>query len=323
VQRINKALETHGRTAATFIGCLDIAGFEIFELNSFEQLCINLTNEKLQQFFNHHMFVLEQEEYAREGIEWKFVDFGLDLQPTIDLIEKPLGIMSILDEECLFPKATDQTFIEKLHSQHDGKSAKYSKLKLHPNMFCISHYAGMVEYDTANWLEKNKDPINDNVASLFAKATNGLLAHLFADSVMEEEGKETAISVVRKGKANMFITVSQRHRQQLASLIDTLYKTHPHFVRCIIPNEQKKPNVIEAPLVLDQLRCNGVLEGIRIVRMGFPSRVPFAEFRQRYEILATGVIPKGFMDSKVAAEKLITALQVRSRGRWRPRTRVR
>jgi hypothetical protein len=123
-----------------------------------------------------------------------------------------MGIMSILDEECLFPKATDQTFVEKLHAQHSGKNPKYGKLKLHPQMFCITHYAGTVDYDTTNWLDKNKDPINDNVASLFSKATNVLLAKLFEDSVMEEEGKESTTVSVRKGKANTFITVAQRHR---------------------------------------------------------------------------------------------------------------
>ena len=305
VSRINSTLETHGRVS-TFIGCLDIAGFEIFDHNSFEQLCINLTNEKLQQFFNNHMFVLEQEEYIREGIEWKFVDFGLDLQPTIDLIEKPLGILSILDEECLFPKASDKSFIEKLHAQQDGKHEKYHKIRLNPDMFLLDHYAGSVPYETANWLDKNKDPINDNVASLLSKSTNPLIANLFEDAVSEEDGSVKA----RAGKASTFITVAQRHRQQLNALMTTLRATVPHFVRCIIPNEQKKAGIIDAPLVLDQLRCNGVLEGIRIVRMGFPSRLPFAEFKQRYEILAVGVIPKGFMDGKVAAVKLLESLAI-------------
>ena len=243
--------------------------------------------------------------YFSQGIEWKMIDFGLDLQPTIDLIEKPMGIMSILDEECLFPKATDQSFIEKLHAQHDGKSSQYSKLKLNPQMFVVTHYAGKVEYDTVAWLDKNKDPINDSVALLFRKSSNELVAKLFEDAIDPEEDK------VGRGKANNFITVSQRHKQQLKNLLDTLYQTHPHFVRCIIPNEVKKPGIIDAPLVLDQLRCNGVLEGIRIVRMGFPQRIPFAEFKQRYEILATGAIPKGFMDSKVASEKLVNALSIK------------
>merc|ERR1719449_233455 len=120
IKKLNVVLEADRE--ANFIGVLDIAGFEIFELNSFEQLCINYTNEKLQQFFNHHMFILEQEEYQREGIDWEFIDFGMDLQAAIDLIEKPMGLLSILEEECMFPKASDKTFIDKLNAAHLGKS---------------------------------------------------------------------------------------------------------------------------------------------------------------------------------------------------------
>eukprot|EP00732_Lithocolla_globosa_P001103 Lithocolla_globosa_v1_NODE_497_length_3887_cov_213.445459.p1 type:complete len:1220 gc:universal NODE_497_length_3887_cov_213.445459:3837-178(-) len=304
VAKINSALEVTV-AAQTFIGCLDIAGFEIFEQNSFEQLCINLTNEKLQQFFNHHMFILEQEEYLREGVEWKFIDFGLDLQPTIDLIEKQMGIMSILDEECLFPKATDKSFCEKLHATHAEKNDKFGVIRMHPEMFTLTHYAGTVEYGTADWLEKNKDPINDNVAVQLSKSRHPLVCELFNDVVAPEDQGHG------RKKGSQFITVSQRHRQQLTSLMTTLKNTTPHFVRCIIPNEQKKPGIIDPPLVLDQLRCNGVLEGIRIVRMGYPNRIPFAEFKQRYEILAIGVLTKGFMDGRIASQKLVEALKIK------------
>jgi len=166
----------------TFIGVLDIAGFEIFEVNSFEQLCINYTNEKLQQFFNHHMFILEQEEYRREGIQWEFIDFGLDLQPTIDLIEKtsPIGILSCLDEECVMPKATDKTFIDKLNGLWKGKSNKYDVPRFNEG-FILYHYAGNVEYSVAGWLDKNKDPLNENVTRLFANSSNSFIANLFSD----------------------------------------------------------------------------------------------------------------------------------------------
>ena len=144
VHRINRSLDRTKRQGASFIGILDIAGFEIFELNSFEQLCINYTNEKLQQLFNHTMFVLEQEEYQREGIEWKFIDFGLDLQPTIDLIEKPMGILALLDEECWFPKATDKTFVDKLITSHNSHP-KFVQTDFRANAdFSIKHYAGKV-----------------------------------------------------------------------------------------------------------------------------------------------------------------------------------
>ncbi|XP_014817567.1 PREDICTED: myosin-7-like, partial [Calidris pugnax] len=160
-------------------------GTEGWLFNSFEQLCINFTNEKLQQFFNHHMFVLEQEEYKKEGIEWEFIDFGMDLQACIDLIEKPMGIMSILEEECMFPKATDMTFKAKLFDNHLGKSANFGKprnIKGKPEAhFALVHYAGTVDYNILGWLQKNKDPLNETVVGLYQKSALKLLANLFAN----------------------------------------------------------------------------------------------------------------------------------------------
>jgi len=183
VQKINQQLAVEN--AASFIGVLGISGFEIFKVNSFEQLCINYTNEKLQQFFNHHMFTLEQEEYMKERIEWTFIDFGLDLQPTIDLIEKkPMGILALLDEESLFPKATDQTFVNKLHSQFDTKNhPKYQKPRFSKTAFGISHYAGEVEYETLFWLDKNKDPLQDDLQTCFKKSGNPLISFLFTENI--------------------------------------------------------------------------------------------------------------------------------------------
>ncbi|XP_026689230.1 myosin heavy chain, muscle-like isoform X7 [Diaphorina citri] len=185
VKKCNETLDTKQKRQH-FIGVLDIAGFEIFDFNGFEQLCINFTNEKLQQFFNHHMFVLEQEEYEREGIPWTFIDFGMDLQSTIDLIEKPMGILSILEEESMFPKATDQTFVDKLMAQHLGKSPPFQKPKppkpgCQAGHFAIAHYAGTVSYNITGWLEKNKDPLNDTVVDQFKKGSNKLLVEIFAD----------------------------------------------------------------------------------------------------------------------------------------------
>ncbi|KAJ5381657.1 Myosin type-2 heavy chain 2 [Penicillium cataractarum] len=305
VTRINNQL---GRSVADdnyFIGVLDIAGFEIFENNSFEQLCINYTNEKLQQFFNHHMFVLEQEEYAREQIEWQFIDFGKDLQPTIDLIEltNPIGIFSCLDEDCVMPKATDKSFTEKLHSLWDRKTPKYRASRLNQG-FVLTHYAAEVEYTTHDWLEKNKDPMNDNITRLLAGSDDQHVANLFADCADPEEGGDYPRSRVKKG---LFRTVAQRHKEQLSSLMTQLHSTHPHFVRCILPNHKKRPKMLHAPLVLDQLRCNGVLEGIRIARTGFPNRLPFAEFRQRYEVLCQNM-PKGYLEGQSAARIMLEKL---------------
>ncbi|KAJ3371657.1 hypothetical protein GGF31_002636 [Allomyces arbusculus] len=317
VDRINAALDQPTAARSKFIGVLDIAGFEIFDVNSFEQLCINYTNERLQQFFNHHMFILEQEEYRKEGIEWKFIDFGLDLQPTIDLIEKanPIGILSCLDEECVMPKATDKTFTDKLHTLWKGKSAKYETPRFQEG-FIIHHYAGKVEYKTSGWLDKNKDPLNENVTRLIANSSDKYLASLFADYLGDGEsgtGLATNGAGAVAGKAMMvkkgaFRTVAQKHKEQLVSLMATLYDTTPHFVRCIIPNEEKRPGKLHVPLVLDQLRCNGVLEGIRICRAGFPNRLVFAEFRQRYEIICPGLIPRGFMDGRKATQTILEHL---------------
>ena len=306
VTRINRQLDRTGMGIddSHFIGVLDIAGFEIFEENSFEQLCINYTNEKLQQFFNHHMFVLEQEEYAREQIEWKFIDFGRDLQPTIDLIElsNPIGIFSCLDEDCVMPKATDKTFTEKLNSLWDKKSTKYRPSRPGPrDGFILTHYAADVEYSTDGWLEKNKDPLNDNVTRLLAASSDPHIANLFADCADTEDETHAFRSRVKKG---LFRTVAQRHKEQLSQLMSQLHDTHPHFVRCILPNHKKRPKQFNGLLVLDQLRCNGVLEGIRIARTGFPNRLSFAEFRHRYEVLCQDM-PRGFLDGQAAASIML------------------
>ncbi|XP_064179509.1 myosin-10-like [Anguilla rostrata] len=320
VHRINKALDRTKRQGASFIGILDIAGFEIFQLNSFEQLCINYTNEKLQQLFNHTMFILEQEEYQREGIEWSFIDFGLDLQPCIDLIERPAnppGVLALLDEECWFPKATDKTFVEKL-VQEQGTHPKFQKPRQLKDKadFCIIHYAGRVDYKADEWLMKNMDPLNDNVATLLHQSTDKFVAELWKDvdrivGLDQVAGmNETAFGATYKTKKGMFRTVGQLYKESLTKLMATLRNTNPNFVRCIIPNHEKRAGKLDPHLVLDQLRCNGVLEGIRICRQGFPNRIVFQEFRQRYEILTPNAIPKGFMDGKQACERMIRALEL-------------
>ncbi|EHH20189.1 hypothetical protein EGK_02993 [Macaca mulatta] len=322
VLRINKALDKTKRQGASFIGILDIAGFEIFDLNSFEQLCINYTNEKLQQLFNHTMFILEQEEYQREGIELNFIDFGLDLQPCIDLIEKPAGppgILALLDEECWFPKATDKSFVEKV-MQEQGTHPKFQKPKQLKDKadFCIIHYAGKVDYKADEWLMKNMDPLNDNIATLLHQSSDKFVSELWKDvdriiGLDQVAGmSETALPGAFKTRKGMFRTVGQLYKEQLAKLMATLRNTNPNFVRCIIPNHEKKAGKLDPHLVLDQLRCNGVLEGIRICRQGFPNRVVFQEFRQRYEILTPNSIPKGFMDGKQACVLMIKALELDS-----------
>ncbi|MBN3271147.1 MYH7 protein, partial [Polyodon spathula] len=224
VVRINQTLETR-QARQYFIGVLDIAGFEIFDFNSFEQLCINFTNEKLQQFFNHHMFVLEQEEYKKEGIEWVFIDFGMDLQACIDLIEKPMGIMSILEEECMFPKASDMTFKAKLYDNHLGKSANFQKprnVKGKPEAhFALGHYAGIVDYNIINWLMKNKDPLNETVVGLYQKSSLKLLASLFANYAGAESGKK---------RQRLIITIAHLSHKMVENTFPNREVTlfHPH-----------------------------------------------------------------------------------------------
>ncbi|XP_062258504.1 myosin heavy chain, fast skeletal muscle-like [Platichthys flesus] len=312
VVRINEMLDTK-QSRSSFIGVLDIAGFEIFDYNSLEQLCINFTNEKLQQFFNHHMFVLEQEEYKKEGIEWEFIDFGMDLASCIELIEKPMGIFSILEEECMFPKASDMTFKNKLYDQHLGKNKSFEKPKPAKGKaeahFSLVHYAGTVDYNITGWLEKNKDPLNDSVVQLYQKSSVKLLAHLYASHAgtdAESSGKKGG-----KKKGGSFQTVSALFRENLGKLMTNLRSTHPHFVRCLIPNESKTPGLMQNFLVIHQLRCNGVLEGIRICRKGFPSRIQYGDFKQRYKVLNASVIPEGqFIDNKKASEKLLGSIDV-------------
>merc|ERR1711962_530175 len=198
VKICNETLST-GLKRASFIGVLDIAGFEIFEFNTFEQICINFCNEKLQQFFNHHMFVLEQEEYVREGIEWEMVDFGMDLEATIQCMEKPMGLMAILEEETMFPKATDKSFEDKLKENLLGKTTAF--LKKQPGSkdknahFALAHYAGIVNYNITDWLTKNKDQCNDTVVDQLKKCDNQLVVYLFRDHPGQPE------EVVKEKKA--------------------------------------------------------------------------------------------------------------------------
>ncbi|XP_074106344.1 myosin heavy chain isoform X9 [Cotesia typhae] len=313
VKKCNETLDTKQKRQH-FIGVLDIAGFEIFDFNSFEQLCINFTNEKLQQFFNHHMFVLEQEEYTREGIEWAFIDFGMDLLACIELIEKPMGILSILEEESMFPKATDKTFEEKLNNNHLGKSGNFLKPKppkpgQQAAHFAIGHYAGNVPYNITGWLEKNKDPLNDTVVDQFKKSSNKLLIEIFADHPGQsgDGGKDAKGGRGKKGGG--FSTVSSSYKEQLNNLMTTLRATQPHFVRCIIPNEMKQAGVIDSHLVMHQLTCNGVLEGIRICRKGFPNRMMYPDFKLRYKILCAKAVKNG-MDPKKATELILDTIEL-------------
>merc|ERR1711997_1186326 len=282
--KCNDTLIDKSMKKANFCAVLDIAGFEMFDYNGFEQISINFVNEKLQQFFNNHMFVVEQEEYISEGIDWAMVDFGMDLAACIIMFEKPLGIWSILEEESLFPKATDKSFEDKLKAQHLGKSPSMAKpqSKTDKNAhFAIIHYAGIVSYNVTGWLDKNKDPVNDTVADILKNGSNKLMVHLWEDHPGQplEAPKEEK----KKKKKGGGKTVASVYLVQLAELMSTLHATEPHFIRCIVPNTHKKPLETETPLIMHQLTCNGVLEGIRICMRGFPNRMLYPDHKSRYQ----------------------------------------
>ena len=274
-----------------------------------------------------------RDRYAREQIDWDYVNFGLDLQPTIDLIESasPVGILACLDEECIMPKASDQTFTDKIASiwgssrtgvPHDeaGAASAAERGVAHGSTkfvasrqaqrFMVRHYAAHVEYSTDLWLDKNRDPLNESTTRLLADAEQPFVAALFGDAAAR--AVEDAGARKRGGRRGAFRTVGQRHREQLASLMAQLDATQPHFVRCIVPNAEKRPGRLDAPMVLDQLRCNGVLEGIRIARLGYPNRLLFTEFRSRYELLvddAAGArAAAGTGDARAACAQIAAAV---------------
>merc|ERR1712226_991158 len=308
--KCNDTLIDKSMKKANFCAVLDIAGFEIFEYNGYEQISINFVNEKLQQFFNHHMFVVEQEEYVAEGIDWAMVDFGMDLAACIIMFEKPMGIWAILEEESLFPKATDKSFEDKLKAQHLGKSPPMAKpqSKTDKNAhFAVIHYAGTVSYNVTAWLEKNKDPVNDTVVDVLKQGSNALLLHLWRDHPgqsnppEEEKGK-------KKKKGSGPKTVTSVYLVQLGELMTILHSTEPHFIRCLVPNTHKQPGMVEPPLIMQQLTCNGVLEGIRICMRGFPNRMLYPDFKSRYAILGAAEIASS-SDNKVAVYALLDKVE--------------
>merc|ERR1712012_1541942 len=234
--KCNDTLIDKSMKKANFCAVLDIAGFEMFDYNGFEQISINFVNEKLQQFFNNHMFVVEQELYQAEGLDVAMVDFGMDLAACIIMFEKPMGIWAILEEESNFPKATDKSFEDKIKAQHMGKSAPMAKAKssTDPNAhFAIIHYAGTVSYNVTGWLEKNKDPVNDTVVDVLKRSSCELMKTIWADHPGQSAPPETEKKKKKKGGGK---TVSSVYLVQLADLMNTLNITEPHFIRCIVPN---------------------------------------------------------------------------------------
>eukprot|EP01133_Synstelium_polycarpum_P014767 gene14767-17449_t len=282
----------------TFIGVLDIFGFENFTKNSFEQFCINFANEKLQQHFNQHIFKLEQEEYEKEKINWSKITYN-DNQECLDLIEKrPLGILSLLDEECRFPQASDLTYLEKLHANHE-KHKYYEKPKLSKTTFTVRHYAGDVSYNTQGFLDKNKDTLSDDLLGCMQTCRNKFIVEIFRDESAEAAGGEDGTKTIKRKT-----TAGSQFKIQLQALVATLSATAPHYVRCVKPNSVKEPHTFDDELVQAQLRYAGMMETIRIRKTGFPIRHTHKEFRERYLLLepSSRVNPA---DDKDTARRLV------------------
>ncbi|KFK31068.1 hypothetical protein AALP_AA6G064300 [Arabis alpina] len=278
------------------IGVLDIYGFESFKTNSFEQFCINLTNEKLQQHFNQHVFKMEQEEYTKEEIDWSYIEF-IDNQDVLDLIEKkPGGIIALIDEACMFPRSTHDTLAQKLYQTFNSHK-RFTKPKLARTDFTICHYAGDVTYQTELFLDKNKDYVVGEHQSLMNSSNCSFVSSLFPKSREESS------------KSSKFSSIGSQFKQQLQSLLETLNTTEPHYIRCVKPNNVLKPEIFENVNVLHQLRCGGVMEAIRISCAGYPTRKSFNEFLTRFKILAPEATDRSF-DEVDACKKLIAKVDL-------------
>ncbi|XP_066565263.1 unconventional myosin-VIIa [Amia ocellicauda] len=311
VDKINNAIykppSVDPKSIRRSIGLLDIFGFENFNKNSFEQLCINFANEQLQQFFVRHVFKLEQQEYAQENILWQHIEFN-DNQATLDILaSKPLNVIALIEEESHFPKATDKTMLSKINSVH-GQSKIYLPPKSsHDMQFGIKHFAGVVYYDAKGFLEKNRDALSSDIIQLVQSSTNKLLKKIFeADLGSQTINVNPRMIITPKNSLKAMDnrkrvpTLSGQFRQSLDSLMKTLTVCQPYFIRCLKPNDFKKPMLFDRDLCMRQLRYSGMMETIRIRKSGFPIRYTFDEFLDRYRVLLRTIV----CDPKLeAAEK--------------------
>ncbi|XP_010769553.1 myosin VIb [Notothenia coriiceps] len=283
VKRVNECFPF--KTSSNFIGVLDIAGFEYFEHNSFEQFCINYCNEKLQQFFNERILKEEQELYQREGLGVNEVHY-VDNQDCIDLVEaKLVGILDILDEENRLPQASDQHFALAVHSKHKEHFRltvpRKSKLTIHRNLrddegFIIRHFAGAVCYETIRFVEKNNDALHMSLESLVSESKDTFVRELFENSITNRDTKQKA------GKLG-FISVGNKFKTQLNTLLEKLRSTGSSFIRCVKPNLKMVSHKFEGALILSQLQCSGMVSVLDLMQGGFPSRAPFHELYNMYK----------------------------------------
>uniref|UniRef100_A0A804QFJ9 Myosin-2 n=1 Tax=Zea mays TaxID=4577 RepID=A0A804QFJ9_MAIZE len=279
VDQINHSLGTGRQFTWRSISILDIYGFECFN-NGFEQFCINYANERLQQHFNRHLLKLQQEEYLEDGIDWTPMEF-VDNTNCLSLFEKKhLGLLSLLDEESTFPKASDFSFANKLKRQLSGNSCFKSEKE---GTFKICHYAGEVTYDTAGFLEKNRDPLHSESIQLLSSCTCELSKH-FASVMVADSQNKSSLSW-HSVKDTHKQSVVMEFKAQLFKLMQQLESTTPHFIQCIQPNSKHHPRLFEHDLVLHQLKCCGVFEVVRISRTCYPTRITHQQFAERYRFL--------------------------------------
>ncbi|XP_066584309.1 unconventional myosin-XV [Prorops nasuta] len=293
VARVNHIVYKGTKQTAA-ISILDIFGFENFAENSFEQLCINYANENLQFYFNKHIFKLEQQEYAKEKIDWTTISYTDNL-PVIHLIaKKPVGILHLLDDESNFPKATDLSFLEKCHYNH-ALSELYSRPRMNSAEFAIKHYAGQVWYNVEGFLDKNRDTLRSDVVELLISSKISMVSKMFQHVRTTHEANKTVNKpngrfVTMKPRTP---TVSARFHDSLQQLLESMSQCNPWFVRCIKPNTEKAPMKFDMPCVLEQLRYTGMLETIRIRKTGYPVRLLFSHFVDRYRYLVPTHLPRG------------------------------
>ena len=277
VDKINEPFLQLAHTAPLFVGVLDIFGFENFKVNSIEQLCINYTNERLQYYFNQHIFKEEQIEYEKERINWNDKVGYVDNLPCLDLIDSnKMSIFSLLNEECIFPKSTDMTWLQKLETNL-VKHPFYKKPRLSAGVFAIVHYAGEVIYDVKGFLDKNKDPLPEEITHLIQSSPSSVISKLLKLPVMNTEQQNN--------KKNTVNSVVVHFRNQLNDLMKMLQSTEPHYIRCLKPNMDKEANSFKDSIVLTQLSYTGMLDTIKLYKSGYPKNEVFEIFFKRYHIL--------------------------------------
>lgn len=273
----------------SFIGVLDIFGFEHFERNSFEQFCINYANEKLQQEFNQYVFKLEQDEYIREQIEWSFIKFS-DNQLCIDVIENKMGILALLDEESRLPAGSDESWTSKLYQSLDAPphNSVFSKPRFGQSKFIVSHYAVDVAYDVEGFIDKNRDTVSEGHLEVLKSTRNATLIEIIGVREAEEAKKDLMDQEIAKRGPRMVKkkpTLGSIFKHSLSNLMSTITSTDVHYIRCIKPNNNKNAWDFDNLMVLSQLRACGVLETIKISCAGFPSKITYREFIMDYYLL--------------------------------------